>query len=121
VQSVDPVPERSEPSRSPGAAALPDLDASMEAHWQQKKRDAERAIERIEKQREWMRQYVSHCNRGGYVTTRDEAGIKQVVNCSVLRRNFDALAAEEAKAREYLTSGLREECRQAGCLPGWIR
>ena len=120
VHAVEPTSERPAPSRAPAATA-PSLDAAQQAHWRQQKLDAENELARIQKRRDWMQQYVSHCNRGGYVTTRDEAGIKQVVNCSMLRREFDALEAEEKKARDYLTTGLRDDCRRAGCLPGWIR
>lgn len=122
VHPVDPTPEP--PAASAPSLAAPsalDPDASHEEAWQQKKRAAEVEIQRIEKQRSWMRSYVGHCNRGGYVTTRDEAGIQQVVNCSVLRRDFAELEKEEAKVRQYLETGLREECRRSGCLPGWIR
>lgn len=124
VHSVEPQPAPSRPAApAPSDPALLDRDveAAMIEHWQQKKRDAEQAIAQIRKRREWMLPYVGHCNRGGYVTTRDDAGIQQVVNCSVLRREFDALEQQEAAARDYLTLGLREECRKAGCLPGWIR
>ena len=31
------------------------------------------------------------------------------------------LDREEAELRAYLDGGLEEECRQAGCQPGWIR
>jgi hypothetical protein len=105
------------PSRETGA-----LDVDSEAaQWKQKKLDTEAAIEKIQAQRAWMKPYVGHCNRGGWVTTRDDAGIPQQVNCSVLRREFDALDEQEAAARAYLAEGLPEECRRAGCLPGWLR
>jgi Domain of unknown function (DUF4124) len=104
-------------SREPGT---PDADSEA-AQWKQKKRDAESAIEQIQERRAWMKPYVGHCNRGSWVTTRDDAGIQQVVNCSVLKREFNALETQEAAARDYLTNGLPEECRRAGCLPGWLR
>ena len=64
---------------------------------------------------------MSYCNRGAYITTRDDAGIQQVVNCSELRREFHDLEAKEAAGRDYLANGLAEECRRAGCRPGWLR
>ena len=36
-------------------------------------------------------------------------------------REFHDLEQQEAAAREYLATGLPEECRRAGCLPGWLR
>lgn len=121
VLPVEPVPT---PERSPDRAlpaAQPDPEQAMAEHWRQKKRDAEAAIARVQERRAEMRPYVMHCNRGGYVKTRDDAGIPQVVNCSKLRGEFAALDEKEAAARAYLEKGLREECRKAGCLPGWIR
>jgi hypothetical protein len=104
-------------SREPSA---PDAH-SQAAQWKQKKLDAEDAIAEIQAQRARMKPYVGHCNRGGWVRTRDDAGIQQVVNCSMLKREFDSLETREAAARDYLENGLPEECRRAGCLPGWLR
>jgi hypothetical protein len=98
-----------------------DAAEQAEALWKQKKRDAEQRVEQIQARRDWIRKYVSYCNRGAWVTTRDEAGIQQVVNCTELHREFKALETQEAAAREYLDTGLRDECRRAGCLPGWLR
>ena len=64
---------------------------------------------------------MGYCNRGAYVTTRDDAGLPQVVNCSELKREFHSLEEKEAAASAYLTTGLADECRKSGCLPGWLR
>jgi len=112
------------PSAPPAAPRNPLADQAQaeQAHiWQEKKRDAEQAIEQIQAHRDYLQQYVSHCNRGGWVTTRDDAGIKKRVNCSELRAEFNGLEEQEAAARDYLENGLAEDCRKAGCLPGWIR
>lgn len=94
---------------------------SQERVWKQKKADAQARIDQIQERREKMKPYVAHCNRGGYVTTRDDAGIEEVVNCSELRRDFAKLDELEADATHYLSNVLPEECRKAGCLPGWLR
>jgi Domain of unknown function (DUF4124) len=116
---------RSAPDHEPAAASrdpnAPQVDSEA-AQWKQKKLDVERQIAKIHAQRDVMDRFVSHCNRPGrYVTTRDDAGIQQVVSCSDLKRQFDALGSQEAAARDYLATGLPEECRRAGCLPGWLR
>src|SRR5687768_16856198 len=95
---------------------VPDAAEQAAALWKQKKRDAEQRVEELHARRDWIRKYVSYCNRGAYVTTRDEAGIQQVVNCSELRREFHSLEAQETAAREYLATSLPDECRRAGCL-----
>jgi hypothetical protein len=95
---------------------------SQAAQWKQKKRDAELHLERIRAQRENLDRIANNCNRPGrYVVKRDEAGIKQMANCSELKDQLDELETEEAAARAYLASGLADECRRAGCLPGWVR
>ena len=120
-----PTPESREaapvsPLASPGTQISDDaVDASAE--WKQKKTVAEQKVAQIQARHEWLKGYVSYCNRGAYITTRDDAGIQQVVNCSELRREFHDLEQQEAAAREYLATGLPEECRRAGCLPGWLR
>jgi hypothetical protein len=106
------------PSRDPHAAAV---ESDVAAQWKQKKIDAEQRLEEIRARRDWIKTYVSYCNRGGYVTTRDDAGLQQVVNCSELKREFHSLETKEAAASDYLATGLAEECRKAGCLPGWLR
>jgi len=120
-----PTPSSTDRAAPPAAVAgqplADDVEAAHADQWKRRKLEAEQQIERIRQRREWMHPYVGHCNRGGYVTTRDDAGIQQVVNCSELRREFSSLEAQEAAAREYLTTGLPEECRKAGCLPGWLR
>ena len=72
-------------------------------------------------QREHIESYVGYCNRGDYVTVRDDAGIKQRVNCSMLKQEHSELEKQEAAALEYLETGLADDCRKAGCLPGWVR
>ncbi|HKA16651.1 MAG TPA: DUF4124 domain-containing protein [Myxococcota bacterium] len=108
-------------AHAPGAAAT-DPGAGAEEFWRQKKRDAEQQLAQIRAQRERFDISAGHCKRpGAYVVTRDDAGIQKVANCSELLREFHALEAKEAAARDYLASGLSDECRRAGCLPGWVR
>ena len=115
-----PGPASASPLAAPGKATRKNAaDASKQ--WRQKKVEAEQQVERIHARHEWIKEYVSYCNRGAYVTTRDDAGIQQVVNCSELKREFHDLEKQEADARAYLDTGLAQECRKAGCLPGWLR
>lgn len=96
-------------------------DKARAAQWAAKKRAAEEELEQVIARRDHLTGFIAHCNRGGYVTTRDEAGIKDVVSCNALKRDFAALEQREAQLKSYLRDGLKEECRRAGCLPGWIR
>jgi Domain of unknown function (DUF4124) len=109
------------PAARAGAPPAHEMEEQAAALWKQKKRDAEQRVEELHERREWIRRYVSYCNRGAWVTTRDDAGIQQVVNCTELHRELASLETQEAAVREYLATGLADECRRAGCLPGWVR
>jgi uncharacterized protein DUF4124 len=120
------VVHRAETPQNAPAAPSRDLHApdveSEAAQWKQKKRDAELQLEQLHTRREWLDRVADNCNRPGrYVVKRDDAGIKQMANCSELKRELVEVETQEAAARDYLASGLAEECRRAGCLPGWVR
>jgi hypothetical protein len=126
-KAVTPEPPSAEPGRPDGPAShasdplAEEAKADAAAQWKQRKLEAEQRVKSAQAQREHLEKYVSYCNRGAYVTTRDDAGIKQVVNCSELKREHSELEQQEAQAREYLETGLADDCRKAGCLPGWVR
>jgi len=97
-------------------------EAAAEAFWRQKKRDAETQVERARAEREAYGSYAGHCRRpGAHAYSQDEAGIKQYVPCDELLAKYHDLEQQETAARDYLETGLSEECRRAGCLPGWLR
>jgi hypothetical protein len=89
--------------------------------WKQRKVASEQELETIQARREEIREFVTWCNRGNVVTTRDASGIKRTVPCSEIRKEFGLLDEREARVRHYLENELAEECRRAGCLPGWLR
>lgn len=126
VHSVEPV--------SPAAAAresrleaverrrLAEQAAAGEAErWQQRKREKQDALDQLAQQRAKLLDLIVWCNRGGRVVTYDDAGIKQAVQCSDVRKDLKELEKQEASIRDYLEHTLPDECRRAGCLPGWIR
>jgi hypothetical protein len=125
VQRVDrgAVPPR--PASRGRVRRDPKLDQQAEAaeaeRWRQKKATKEGELAQIESRRDSLRRYVGHCNRGGSVLARDASGIKRTVSCSGLRAEFESLDTQEASLRDYMENGLAEDCRRAGCLPGWIR
>jgi hypothetical protein len=115
----------SDPKIAPAARTSeprPADDAQQAAFWKQKKRDAEHELARLSERRASYDLFADHCSRPGKrVITRDDAGIKQYASCSEVIEQFHALEKQEAAARDYLATGLPEECRRAGCLPGWVR
>jgi len=126
LQSAPGAPPGDGPQETPAAAArrrdlAADAQEAEARRWARKKREAEEEIRQLAERREDLRRYVAHCNRGGDVLTRDAAGIKRTVSCDALRESFAELDVREAELRAYLDEGLADECRRAGCLPGWIR
>jgi hypothetical protein len=91
------------------------------ARWQQLKAQKEEDLRIVSQRRDRLVSFVAWCNRGGSVITRDDAGIAQGVKCNELNDRLAELDREEAELRAYLGGGLEEECRRAGCQPGWIR
>ena len=48
-------------------------------------------------------------------------GIRSSYKCRDVDNEYEQVKARLAGLRLYLDDGLEEECRRAGCLPGWIR
>jgi len=120
VEDVGPAAVRR--AAPPSKAGL-DLEAeeAQKQVWQQKKREAEARLRDLEARETKLRRLVVGCNRGAEIITRDVTGLKYEVPCDDIRREHAATADEAEALRAYLDTGLRRECRQAGCLPGWIR
>ena len=117
----DPVPAAPE---TPLLRSAPDPAAdqnAQKAHWQQKKLAAEEELRAHEERRLRLARVVTGCNRGAEILTRDSTGIEYEVPCDDIRREHAEAGEQAERLRKYLASGLRRECRQAGCLPGWIR
>ena len=123
VQTVPSAPPRApRPTAFRGSASLPQQAAeAAEASWRQKKAQSEHELEQLEMRRESLRQAVTGCNRGGELWQKDDAGIKRKVSCRKVKGDFEGLESRLAHLRHYLDGGLEDECRRAGCLPGWIR
>lgn len=127
LQGVESAPAAAPPESAAPASVRgrPDpreqAQQSQAATWRQKRLDKERELQQIRSARDYLAPFVSHCNRGGVVLTADAVGMKHKVSCRELQDELDHLAQREAAARDYLEHGLAEECRRAGCLPGWIR
>jgi hypothetical protein len=96
-------------------------EAGEAARWKRKRLEKEEEIRQVQMRRDDLLRLLTWCNRGGRVVTYDDAGIKKAARCSDIRRELKALDQQEASARLYLDETLPEECRRAGCLPGWLR
>ena len=123
VQHIQNAPPRAtRPAALGGSASLSQqAEASAEASWRAKKAASEAELEHLEGQHESLRSSVTWCNRGGELYQKDDVGIKRSVSCHNVQAEFRALGPRIAKLRRYLAEGLEDECRRAGCLPGWLR
>jgi hypothetical protein len=89
--------------------------------WRRKRPEAEAKLAFLKKRAEYMRSVVVGCNRGATWYAKDDAGLNQHVSCEELGRLAEEVSKEITELEAYLSGGLEEECRRAGCLPGWIR
>jgi|GEM_PF-1215590 len=108
----------------PGAVPAADAAAAADAEaatWRRKRRDAEAAVADLERGIEELRELVTWCNRGGELAVEDEIGMRDAYDCADAREAYADASTRLEGLRAYLDGGLEEECRRAGCLPGWIR
>lgn len=119
--TVAPAPEEAPEARRTRAEELEDAQAGERQRWRQLKADKEEELRQVVAAHASLKGYVSFCNRGNYLFTHDEAGIKTEVSCHELNQRLASLDTRAAGLRNYLDNELEEECRRAGCLPGWLR
>ncbi len=131
-----PVPSRELPDEAPEAAASgasgsdtpeapPALPARLDdslpleaapghpgdrAAWQARRDSAE---ERLQATRQAIREVADGLTQACRFQGGDE--------CQDLHARLERLETREQELVEYLDEGLAEQCRRAGCLPGWIR
>jgi len=112
---IDPPPVRPEPARGALLPAPMDEPLAEDADrnpgfWQARRQAAEANLARIRSERRTTEDAFTQACR-----------FKGGDRCDVLRENAWALHRQEVALEGYLEEGLREECRRAGCLPGWVR
>ncbi len=117
-----PPPRAAAPAPTTARAAMEQqAEADTARVWREKKQRHQEELRGLDRQREHLREYVTWCNRGGELITRDTSGLNRQVSCGSVRDELEAVEARRAELQAYLDEGLEEECRLAGCLPGWIR
>jgi len=126
------VPEVSTPaSRDPAAGdaartrALREKEeqasSAQAAVWRQRRMDKEDELRRATSEYDYLKSYVAFCNRGNSVFTDDDSGIRTQISCRDLSARLAALDVRVQGLHDYLDRELPDECRRAGCLPGWLR
>jgi Domain of unknown function (DUF4124) len=106
--------------RSPAAAA--DDSSGSEALWRGKRAAAAQHLHDVEAQLAHIQKAVRWCNDGNLLWVEDDrTGIRKDIPCSEIDATKEMLEEEQQRVERYLAEGLEEECRRAGCLPGWLR
>jgi hypothetical protein len=95
--------------------------AGQEQMWRRRQTQARAKLDAVEVDWQRGRQMVTACNRGSSWWGTDASGIRRKISCNTLKSEFAKLEQQRQELREYLDGGLAEECRRAGCLPGWLR
>ena len=103
-------------------AGSPDIEATQRAHWQAKKREAQATLAESQERLRYLERMVTACNRGAELWVEDaDTGIRQGYSCNRVKAERAEVATLVTQAEHFLAEGLEEQCRRAGCLPGWIR
>jgi len=127
VQSVAPLPGAASAPR-PSSERAPQRgsgngsgDPGAASFWQRKKAHAEAELRQVDAAAPRLERMALRCNKGADAWYTDRAGLKHGVSCPQIGAERDRARAEQKRLRHYLEIGLAEECRRAGCLPGWVR
>ena len=98
------------------------VDDEVEASaWRARRTKAEAELKQTEAQLANLHQAAGWCNRGGEVYAEDQDGLRNGIDCNEIDQQERTLRREQKRLEDYLAEGLEEECRRAGCLPGWLR
>ena len=89
--------------------------------WKRKRVEAEAEQRDLQRNVAELKEVVTWCNRGGDLVLEDDVGVRQEYDCDDAHATLEKTTARLAELRRYLAGGLEDECRRAGCLPGWIR
>lgn len=127
VQSVGPsTGSAAPPQRTPtsrfnrnSSTGFGEQDAAF--FWQRKKTQAQSELQRVDALLPRLERMAWRCNKGADAWYTDRAGLKHGVSCPQIGAERDRARAERERLRRYLEVDLAEECRRAGCLPGWVR
>ena len=133
VQRMQEEPDPSaEELTEPGAPGAQDPGAKREdepvegedaqaAMWQRKRTDAEAELRDIDRSYDELEEIVTWCNRGGDLVVEDKVGVREDYSCDEARESYERATGRRKELKRYLAGGLEDECRRAGCLPGWVR
>ncbi len=102
----------------PGARARND---GLQDMWRRKRPAAQQELKQLDERITNMNTVIKACNRGGEWYQTEASGIRKHIPCEELRSKQADLQKRRTELVEYLRDGLEDECRRAGCQPGWVR
>ena len=47
--------------------------------------------------------------------------MREDYSCDEAHESYERATERRKELKRYLAGGLEDECRRAGCLPGWVR
>jgi hypothetical protein len=106
---------------APRAEEAPSGEEAQAAVWRRKRADAEQELRDLERNFDEYQEIVKWCNRGGDLYLEDKVGVRKDYDCDDAQESYEKISKRVGELRTYLAGGLEDECRRAGCLPGWIR
>jgi hypothetical protein len=128
VQRVEPKrgPDEGAEEGSPAAPGMQgepvgETEDAQAAMWQRKRTDAEAELGELERGYGELEEIITWCNRGGDLVVEDRLGVREDYSCDEAREAYEKASGRRKELKRYLAGGLEDECRRAGCLPGWIR
>ena len=106
-----------------GALAAPAAEGDgIETMWRRKRGEAEEKLDKLSRDVRELDQMVKGCARSVIWLNKDaKSGLRTPIKCSEIATRSKQTHRQQDELEEYLARGLAEECRRAGCLPGWIR
>lgn len=118
-----PSPESMEPPQDNRAARLAkqfEEEEQLKEQWVSRHKEALADVHEAEVILEGAERHAKKSCDGKYNRRRgkwywDES------NCGAARAQVETEKIRLEEAKTYAEEGLKEECRKAGCLPGWIR
>jgi hypothetical protein len=104
-----------------GAEPAPESEDAQAAMWKRKRTEAEGELRDIDRNFDELEEIVTWCNRGGDLVVEDKVGVREDYSCDEARESYERANGRRKQLKRYLAGGLEDECRRAGCLPGWVR
>jgi hypothetical protein len=112
---------RARRAASPAVRRAGPRNDGHESMWRRKRPEAEAALQEVEGQLVKLGKAVKACNRGGEWYRTSESGIREHIPCEEFQTRLRDAEQKREQLVDYLAEGLEDECRRAGCQPGWVR